>query len=380
MTSNKPVGVYGAVQCVNIPVGFTFCDHIVEQLPPTTTWGQSFVTMPLATRLRGDTFRILASTDGTTVMVNGVFAATLNRGQVREQLITGPASITSDKPVLVAQYSNGTSFDGVTSDPFMMLIPPFEQFLARYTVTTPASGFTTNFINVVAANASLGSVLLDGVAIPPAAFTPIAGTSFSGTQRPVALGSHTLSGPSPFGAFMYGFASFDSYGYPGGLALGQVASVTNIVLSPPSATNPINTAHCVTASVADQFGAPLGGIRVDFSVSGAHTTTGFAFTDAGGLAQFCYTGTVAGTDSISAAVGAVNSNVVSKTWTAVQQVTCDVDGDLDVDLNDISAINAARNTAAGPTDPRDANHDGTINVVDSRFCVVRCTRAGCAVN
>ena len=179
---------------------------------------------------------------------------------------------------------------------------------------------------------------------------------------------------------MYGFASFDSYGYPGGLALGQVASVTNIVLTPPTATNPINTAHCVTASVADQFGAPLSGIRVDFSVAGAHTTTGFAFTDAGGLAQFCYTGTVAGTDSISAAVGTVNSNVVSKAWVAVAQVACDVDGDRDVDLTDINAINAARNTAAGPGDPRDANGDGTINVVDSRYCVVRCTRAGCAIN
>ena len=262
----------------------------------------------------------------------------------------------------------------------MMLIPPFEQFLNKYTVTTPATGFATNFINVVAPNSAVGSTTLDGVAIPAAAFTAIGSSGFSGAQRPVALGSHTLGGPSPFGAFMYGFASFDSYGYPGGLALGQVASVTNIVLTPPTSTAPVNTSSCVTATVADQFGAPLSGIRVDFTVAGPNARTGFVFTDAAGLAQFCYVGTTAGTDSISGAVGTVVSNTVSKTWTALQVVTCDVDGDRDVDLTDINAINAARNTAAGPGDPRDANGDGTINVVDSRFCVVRCTRAGCAIN
>ena len=114
----------------------------------------------------------------------------------------------------------------------MMLIPPLEQFLSGYTVTTPASGFTLNFINVVAHTAAVGSTTLDGVAIPAASFTPIGASGFSGAQLSVALGSHRLAGPLPFGAFVYGFASFDSYGYPGGLALGQVASVTNISFAP----------------------------------------------------------------------------------------------------------------------------------------------------
>ncbi len=266
----------------------------------------------------------------------------------------------------------------MTSDPFEMLIPPFEQFLAGYTVTTPATGFPINYINVVAPTAAVGSVTLDGVAIPAAAFTPIPGSSFSGTQRPVALGSHTLAGPQPFGVFVYGFANADSYGYPGGLALGQVALVTNIALAPVSATNPVNTQHCVTATVTDQNGAPLSGVRVDFTVTGPNATTGFAFTDTAGQAQFCYTGANTGTDSIVGAVGALQSNTASKLWTS-SRVTCDVDGDQDVDLSDISLITAARNTTASSGDPRDANGDGTINVVDARFCVVKCTRPACAV-
>ena len=47
--------------------------------------------MPLATRIGGDTFRFLASADGTNVEVNGTPVATLDRGEVYQQLIAGPA-------------------------------------------------------------------------------------------------------------------------------------------------------------------------------------------------------------------------------------------------------------------------------------------------
>jgi hypothetical protein len=302
--------------------------------------------------------------------------ATLNRGQVHERQIVGRASITATDPILVAQFSNGSSWDGVTSDPFMMLVPPYEQFLADYTITTPASGFAQNFVNVVVPNSSIGSVTQDGVAIPAAAFQAIPGTSFSGAQRTVTLGSHNFSGPSPFGVFTYGFDSYDSYGYPGGLALGEVALVTNIVLSPKTATNPVNSQHCVVATVTDQNGNPLTGVRVDFVVGGAHSVNGFAFTTAAGTAQFCYTGTVPGVDTILGSVGSGDgaiSDSAGKTWTSVDRLTCDVDGDKDVDMVDIGLINAARNTVAAPGDPRDANNSGRIDVVDSRFCTVRRT-------
>ena len=58
----------------------------------------------------------------------------------------------------------------------------------------------------------------------------------------------------------------------------------------------------------------------------------------------------------------------------------DVDGDGDIDRNDITAITAARNTNPnGPFDPRDANGDGRIDLTDVRFATTACTRPGCAV-
>jgi len=314
--SSNPIAVFGGHQCANIPPGSVACDTIVEELPPTAAWGKNFVSVPLATRTGGDTFRVLASQDATTVTLNGAIVATLNRGELYEQIISGPAQITADKPVLVMQYSNSSSFDGVTSDPFEMMIPPYEQFLARYTVSTPASGFPTNYINVEAPDAAVGALTLDGVAIPTGSFTPIGSSGFSGAQVPVDLGSHTLSGPLPFGIQSYGFADFDSYGYPGGLSLSEVARVASVALAPKTATNQINTQHCVTATVKDQNGNPLSDIRVDFGVTGVNPTTGFAFTNASGDAQFCYTGTNAGDDTITGTVGAL-SDTATKTWSSV---------------------------------------------------------------
>ncbi len=58
----------------------------------------------------------------------------------------------------------------------------------------------------------------------------------------------------------------------------------------------------------------------------------------------------------------------------------DIDGDTDVDVDDIALILAARNTpASGPSDPRDLDADGVITVLDARIAVVNCTRPLCVV-
>jgi len=100
---------------------------------------------------------------------------------------------------------------------------------------------------------------------------------------------------------------------------------TRLTLSPKAATNTVGTKHCVTATVTDVFGNPVPGVTVNFSVTGANTASGSQVTDASGQAQFCYTGTVAGTDVISAYADTNNNGVfdpgeprdeAAKEWTA----------------------------------------------------------------
>ena len=66
ITSTQPIAVFGSNRCTFMPTQFSACDYLIEQLPPTGTWGRDFVTMPLKTDTTvGDRFRFLAQTDGT---------------------------------------------------------------------------------------------------------------------------------------------------------------------------------------------------------------------------------------------------------------------------------------------------------------------------
>lgn len=309
ISSDKPIAVFGSHQCANVPNGNTFaCDYLVEQLPPISAWGKNFVSVPLKTRLNGDTYRFLASEDNTIISVNGVSIGTINKGHFIQTILTTSSQITSSAPILVAQYSNGTTYDNVTSDPFMMLIFPYEQFLNSYTITTPASGFQFNYVNIVAPTAAVGAIKMDGTAIPSSEYTPIGSSGFSGAQLNLSIGAHNFNGTNlPFGVFVYGFDQFDSYGYPGGGSLSPIATVNSISISPKTGSALINTETCFDAIVKDQFETPVSGVRVDFTITGPNSaSTGFANTDANGVAHFCYIGTIEGNDNITASIGTFN--------------------------------------------------------------------------
>ncbi|MEZ6032636.1 MAG: DUF4114 domain-containing protein [Planctomycetaceae bacterium] len=321
ITGDKPFALFGGSRATFVPTNFAAADHLVEQMTPTTTWGRRFVTYPLATGTTvGDRFRFLAQADGTEVFVDGTLVATLNRGQFHETILVDAAQITSNNPILVAQYAQSQDVyrnqpggdPAFLGDPFMMLVPPFEQFLANYTVTTPDENaipegerFDRNFLNIVAPGDAVGLIEVNGTAVDAAEFTAIGTSGFFGAQVPIELGSYEVAGPLPFGLFVYGFGSFDSYGYVGGQSLSKVATVSAVTLAPDAATLPINTTQDFTATVTDTNGDPVEGVRVDFSVAGANPQNSFAFTDSSGIAVFTYAGTVEGRDVVSASVGTI---------------------------------------------------------------------------
>lgn len=105
----------------------------------------------------------------------------------------------------------------------MSLVPPSEQFLSRYTFTTPATGFRSNFVNIIAeaADVTAGTVLFDAIplAFGQTGFFQVIGTTgFACAKIPISLGSHNIQGSRPLGIYVYGFDTDDSYGYPGGFS------------------------------------------------------------------------------------------------------------------------------------------------------------------
>jgi hypothetical protein len=104
----------------------------------------------------------------------------------------------------------------------------------------------------------------------------------------------------------------------------QPGAPARLDLQPKTATNPVDTEHCVTATVTDAFGNPTPGITVRFTVTGSVNTTGSATTNASGVATFCYDGpALPGADAITAYADTNNNNVqdpgepsdaATKTW------------------------------------------------------------------
>jgi CshA-type fibril repeat protein len=228
--SSAPVAVFGGAECTDIPVGFSACDHLVQQLTPTSAWGTDFLTVRFANRLKGDTYRVLANEDDTEVSVNGDSVATLGAGEFWEGVLPADAtgtgsegvSIHSSKPTLVAQYGNSSSYDGSTGDPMMMLVPPAGQYLDSYTLAAPDVSGYAPYASLVVPTDDVDSIVFDGDTLPAEDFAPIAGSDYSGAQLTLTSGTHNLSGPNPFSVQVYEWGSYDGFGFPGGMAMKRI--------------------------------------------------------------------------------------------------------------------------------------------------------------
>lgn len=363
ISSNKPIAVFGGMQCANIPANYIACDYLIEQLSPITTWGKTFLSVPLQDRQNGDTYRFLASANNTSIEINGAVAVVLNKGQYYETMLTNAALIKANNPISVAQYANSTSFDNMLGDPFMLVLTPVEQYLGSYHFSTPTSGFESNVVNITVPEKGVGKVTLDGEVIPDDEFFLIPSSGFYGVQVNISKGAHVLDGAGfPVGISVYGFNKSDSYGYSGGQALSPVALADQIKLSTstPDGKENVNEASCVEASVADAFGNPLSGIRVDFNIAGSNEgNRGFAFTGKDGVARYCYAGTRPGEDKIVALTGGLNASALL-TWVTMDRNT--FYSKSEGDLSDLSTW-GTKSDGSG-TSPTDFGEEKTFNLAN----------------
>ena len=322
--SNKPVGVFAGSRSAYVPLRDTlYADHLVEQLPPTKYWGQEYMAMPLASRLGGDTYRIVAAFDNTDIRYNGNIITTLNKGEWLQDTLEGPITFTANHPFLVAQLANGTYFDDNLkggsatrgkADPFMLLLTSKEQYLTHYIFTSPEDRFAElNFINVIAPASAIADMRLDGQPVDVSVFVEIPNNpGYKGAQLPITTGSHEISSSEPFGASIYGFDTADSYGYNGGVLLPDITANTTLSLTTSNAALPVATQSCSTARVIEG-GQAVANVRVDFIISGVHSKVEHVLTDTNGEATYCYIGYKTGTDVITAQLE-TNTAMATTDW------------------------------------------------------------------
>ena len=242
--SDKPVAVFAGHQRALVPVGnqnLESRDFLAEQMLPISTWGKNayvipYVTPPDATSIGDDLFRILIGDDGTDVFINGNNEGRFNKGEFIEKIITGSATIEATGPILVAEFKKTSKLTGISnsplSDPFMMIVPPKEQFMQSYSMINIQAYedngwfnekvYELHYIAIVAPNNAIDNTYLDGSLLSRNVFQPVQpDTDYYYANIEVTEGPHRISSSSKIGVYIYGYGGANSYGYVGGLSMSQ---------------------------------------------------------------------------------------------------------------------------------------------------------------
>ncbi|MFC2130859.1 T9SS type A sorting domain-containing protein [Bacteroidota bacterium] len=251
--SGKPIAVFSGQQRALLPVDdltLISRDCLIEQMLPVKTWGKNAFVIPYihpadASISGRDLFRVLIGSDDTDVYINGNFEGQYDKGEFIERGIFGPLSVEASGPILVAQYKKtsggggSSSQDRPISDPFMMLVPPKEQFMSDYSVINTqayeneANNFggndiptgnvfkvyTKHYIAIVAPESAIDNTEIDGNLINRNLFKVIPNSTYYYTNVEVSEGAHRVNSTGRIGIYVYGYGGANSYGYVGGLSM-----------------------------------------------------------------------------------------------------------------------------------------------------------------
>ncbi|AKU95069.1 hypothetical protein AKJ09_01733 [Labilithrix luteola] len=260
--STKPVGLFGGTQCSYVPGSASCCcDTLDQQIPPLSQWGSEYALVPyqsrLDTGLGGDRaieevpYRLVGAVNGTKLTYDPEAPTgapeTLAAGQVvsfsTKHLVT-VKSQDKDHPFYAAVYmtsSTGPNVGKTLGDPDFVNIVPSDQFLDRYVFSTdhtyPETSLTlvrkkTNGafapVELDCAGKVTGWQALDTKGDYQYAFVKMThgylaqafGTSTCG------YGRHEVKSTGPFSVTVWGMGTDASYGYPGGMGLRPVNTVT----------------------------------------------------------------------------------------------------------------------------------------------------------
>ncbi len=226
--ATQRVAVSAGHNCTFLPANRWACDHVEEQLFPEEAWGRdAFVSITRPLRNEPNVVRIVSGRDGNVLTFEPASAhasVTLARGEVLEFEASNSFRVEGTEAIQVAQFlvgqdyaGRGTSGEGGMGDPAMSLAIPSDQFRTSYAFLAPTT-FEQNYVNVTAPMSA--TITLDGA--PVTDFTPIGTTGFGVAQVSITGGAHQIEGSAAFGIVVYGFGSYTSYMYPGGLDLEEI--------------------------------------------------------------------------------------------------------------------------------------------------------------
>ena len=257
VSSTNPIGFMAGHACGQIPVNSPTCDHMIEQIPPSYTWGYNFISSPLVERVSGYVIKIIPRYSGTTVtrLCNGMSPEmqdiSLNGLEIdiSEQVY---CCFRTSRPCAVVQFSKGQSVDDDlgnpqenVGDPAMVWLAPVGQFVNYVIFYT---GFTSMFTSLGFNLGEFASVIVPADSFNPQMirldsnilmsdknewteiFCPMNNSIVCayGTNVTLSDGKHNITHDNSSGrltAIVYGWGDQKGYMYPAGFALDPIGGM-----------------------------------------------------------------------------------------------------------------------------------------------------------
>jgi len=265
ISATKPVSVVSGNFCAEIEGGP--CDILEEMELPTNLWGNEYHVSPIVSRKKNSIIRIFSKEAKTKIFRDGNQVGYLRSvggkqgdGWFEMRADTGlprPVVIAGDKPISVTLYNTGYIDDSSSAgEPFQMVLIPIEQYSNEIVFNTPGirggMGFVYNYTNLIYEaneNDSIPDdmefaqvIAADFAWVKLKELSPYPGKKFERTtdlknyfSKTILLpgdGVYRIRANNPFGAYIYGFSSYDSYGYPAASALKDISKFDTLPPEP----------------------------------------------------------------------------------------------------------------------------------------------------
>ncbi|XP_072018220.1 uncharacterized protein [Amphiura filiformis] len=250
VNADKPVIVMSGHTCANIPLGVPACDVIIGQVPPLTSLGSNHVLTPFLTYTVGYRFRVIATLCETVITVtlsDGTSSMhTLQPHDFYESTGTTVVKVSSDNPVLVAQYCLGTDLvGGAFGDPCMIIVPATELFSEE--ISFRVTGITDiEHINIITECAYSNMVYLDNTLLSTTGMLQTFDGEFCVLRAAITSGSHSVRNGDASASLLvleYGFNSDPmqhAHGHVAGFNLNTIPvilnDITDVCTDPGEAT------------------------------------------------------------------------------------------------------------------------------------------------
>ncbi|MCE5305016.1 hypothetical protein LLG34_04900, partial [bacterium] len=262
VAANKPVAVISGNHCPYIPTEVQGCNFIIEQEYPMNAWGKKYYVTPIIGRKKSSEIRLFAKEAHTqfyrdyngpqtfweNTSVWGIEGRAWQTYRASTDTNVGMV-VTANKPIEIVQYNPGNEDDGISSNPFQMILIPEEQFLNDIIFNTPGIrggyGFNSNYINIVYKSDSKGQIPDDlelGDVLPSTGQTNWRKLKDWSSEpgnllkdpdyinSPIKVFSKTVRLPydavwrlkcptQKIMAYAYGFSLYDAYGFPTSAAM-----------------------------------------------------------------------------------------------------------------------------------------------------------------